>query len=150
MKFKADQVKFRPMNPEADLNFILSAWLQSYKTSEFAHHIPKNVYYPHHQELISQILLKETNHTMVACDPIDSSLILGFITFSTKAPIIFYCYVKHSFRKFGLGSALMDHVLATVKVPESDFVMVTHKPKRWSSLTRRWKLVYNPYIVSGE
>jgi predicted GNAT family acetyltransferase len=131
---------------EQDLNFVLSSWLQSYKTSEFAAAIPHQLYYRHHQELIKQILLHENNHVTILCPIDDPEQILGFIAYNTKQPIIYYVYMKQVFRKLGLASYLVSNVLQHLRPEPSSTAMVTHKPKRWSTVARKWNLVYCPYV----
>lgn len=139
------KVKLREIEPEQDLNFILSTWLKSYKQSEFALHIPNQIYYPHQQKLIESIITHEHNRITILCNSEDPAQIIGYIVYSIKHPIIYYTYIKHAFRKFGFGKFLFSAV-SNIH-PEAESIKVTHKPKRWVKTSKKYKLVYNPYIT---
>lgn len=149
MKLKASDIKLRPF-AEKDFNFIMSTWLKSYKSSEFAHSIPNEVYYTQHQNLIYNILKHSTNSISILCSPDDDDQIIGYIVYNTEIPLIFYTYVKHAFRKYGVGRILFtgvrDHYAKELKT--DDFpVMATHKCRRWSQAAKKFNLIYNPYML---
>lgn len=152
------EVKTRPAK-ESDFNFIMSTWLKSYRDSDFAKSIPNDIYYNYHQALIYKILQKEDNSITVLCAPEDEDHILGYVVYNTKAPIIFFLYVKYTFRRIGLGkmlfNAVRDFYQKEVKIPETMpekpeevlHIQCTHKYKLWGVFASKYRLIYNPYIV---
>lgn len=150
LKVKSSDICVRPLNPEKDLNFVLSSWLQSYRKSEFAHSIPDQIYYPRHQMIIAQILKHPSNSITILADPETPDQILGYIVYNTKEPIVFFTYIKHAFRGYGLGQYLFEGVKQHHREQLSldEFATVcTHKGKRWAKLSKRLNLVFNPYII---
>lgn len=146
------EFKARPLNPEKDLNFILSTWLQSYRNSEFAHSIEKEVYYKQHQMIIAQVLKHPTNSVTIICDKEDEDQILGYICYSTDAPIIYFAYVKHPFRKLGLGRYMFEGVKTHIRdMTEKDdpVITCTHKCRRWRRVAKKLNLTYNPYVIGA-
>lgn len=147
-KFKVDidmgrDVIARPPE-EKDVPFILSSWLKSYRDSEFASSIPADVYFNNHRSLINHILIQENNALTLLCDSEDHDHILGFIAYNSKAPIVFYVYVKHAFRNLGLGRYMLEGIKknfgGNVKI------QCTHKARGWKNF-KSLGLVYNPYLI---
>ena len=102
-----DSVVTRQANAQ-DVPFIFSSWLKSYHNSNFALSIPSTMYFKEQHKLIEQIITRST--VLVAVNPEDQSQIYGWICADTAGavPIIHYLYVKHPYRKFGLGRMLVD------------------------------------------
>ena len=148
----ADKIKTRPLNPETDLNFILSTWLKSYRQSHFAVHIPNDIYYSQHQGIIKQILVNPNNTVTILCSIEDPDQILGYIVYSLKDPIIFYTYIKHSFRKMNLAQVLFKGVTDYFNRENPEKVkpvICTHKCRRWSQAAKKFNLIYNPYTTGS-
>lgn len=150
------QVKTRAAK-ESDANFILSTWLKSYRESDFAKSIPNEIYFSFHQTLINRILTNENTALTILCTPEDEDQILGYIVYNTKAPIIFFTYIKYTFRRLGFGNMLFSAVKAdmikTLNLAEQNehgerlLIMCTHKFKMWGRIAAKYGLVYNPYII---
>jgi hypothetical protein len=140
--------KTRPVDPKTDLEFIYSSWLKSYRQSEFAKNIPSTQYFPYHHNLITTIIAQPTNNTTILCDPDDESTILGYIVYNTKEPIVFYMYIKHTLRRFGLGKYLLESI--RTNFGEESFIKCTHKVQAWSKVNKKHNLIFNPYLIKEE
>lgn len=140
-------VMARPVNPKEDLLFIYNSWLKSYRVSDFANHVPTDDYYKNHHKLITSIVMQPTNNITILCDPEDKDHILAYMVYNTVDPIIYYIYVKRSFRNLGLGRYLLESVRANYGSKAK--VICTHKPKNFRKL-KKLELVYNPYLIKEE
>lgn len=147
LKVKASELLARPINTEKDINFLLSTWLQSYRSSDFANAIANDDYFPNHQILIMSILGHENNAVTVVCDPEEQDQIIGYIVFNTKAPIVYYCYVKHAFRKLGIAAWMFNSVREGQGTSPGGMTTCTHKCRRWPAMSKKFNLAYNPYLV---
>ncbi len=152
----AGQVTTRGAKGE-DLNFILSTWLKSYKDSDFGRSIPNEIFFSFHQSLIRKIIGHEHNAVTILCAPEDPNQIIGYIVYNTKAPIVFFTYMKFSFRRLGLAKMLFNKVkeeyVKDLELPADHdgkplMVQCTHKFKVWGEFARKYNLLYNPYIVT--
>jgi hypothetical protein len=148
LKIDPKHFKVRPINPEGDINFLLSSWLKSYRRSEFAQRVSDKFYYPHHEGMLRAILTDASNNVTVLCDSEDDTNILGYIVYSLSAPIIYYTYVKHDYRKLGLGRYMYEAFRKGYGPDVS--VICSHKPKKWSRYAQYLNLEYNPYITSAK
>lgn len=132
----------RSAQPE-DANFILNSWLMSYRHSPFAKGVLKDVYFKKHHEFVRNAIGRSAVFCAVSKE--DSSQIYGWVCIEpptghelTRA--LHYVYVKHPYRGFGIGRALLSHVLD--KEPKFAY---THIPtgKLIGALTERGN--YDPY-----
>lgn len=139
-----NDVLARPVKPEEDLLFIFNSWLKSYRHSDFANLIDAEDYYENHHKLITSIIMQATNSITILCDPEDTNHILGYIVYNTKQPIVYYTYVKHSFRGLGLGRYLLESIRKNYG--KDVVVTCTHKTKNWRKL-KKIGLNYNPYLL---
>jgi len=149
LKFDPSQVARRQLQ-EADLNFIWSSWLKSYRSSDFSTSISNDVYFTFHQALINHILLNPTNSATVLVDPEHEDEILGYIVYCTTRPIIHYVYVKNSYRGRGIGMYLFQGIAKhyeQIQGKKKFKIETTHKPKNWAKAKKDLSLVYNPYIT---
>jgi hypothetical protein len=137
-------VKLRSLNPDTDVEFLLSSWLKSYKNSEFAREIPKAIYYKCHQNLIATILKAPDTAVAMLVNKNDEDQILGYIVHDKKQPIIHYVYMKRMFRNLKLAKFMLDQVKSIYKKDLP--IMCTHKGKNWSKLSKKFNLLYTPYL----
>lgn len=97
----------KPTN--ADLPFIVNAWLKSYRTAEPG---ATNTVYFHEQKALILRLLNE-QETLLAVDPEDPEHILGFVCWDPAKggpdswPTLHYVYVKFALRRNGLARELL-------------------------------------------
>lgn len=128
---------------EADLPFIFNSWLRSYRNSYQAKQIEANIYYAEQHKILEVLL--EKYDTIIACSPEDSTQIYGFINagYTDNFFTLNYIYVKHTFRKMGVGKMLLnvfDHDLQYVGI-------YTHITGSATKLDRKYNMIYHPYIA---
>lgn len=141
------QLKIREYQP-GDEAFLYATWLKAYRhSSEFARRIRDVVFFERHHQAIEGILKRPRVSVLVACLDDSHDTILGYLVTEryNDRPVIHYCYVKLSFRRMGVASALLD--VARVSPNESLF---SHRAGEddmvW--IERRFPgLVYDPYLI---
>jgi ribosomal protein S18 acetylase RimI-like enzyme len=135
-------ILLRPANSE-DVGFIFNAWLKSFRNSEFASDIANEIYFAEHHKVIEALL--KNYEVVIACNKDDNSQIYGFICAGLTDGIftVNFTYVKHTFRRMGIGKALLDSF-----DHNDEFVSIyTHKTKSAHSLAKRYNFIYHPYIA---
>jgi len=135
-------ISLRPANAE-DVGFIFNAWLKSYKSSKFCENIPNEIYYAEHHKIIEN-LLKNYN-VIVACNQEDPSQLYGFICAGNTGNVftIHYAYVKYTFRKMGIGKAILKGFNHN---PEYAAIY-THRTRICKKLEGKYNLIYHPYVA---
>lgn len=126
---------------ENDVNFIMSSWLRSYR--ETNRHINPVIFYNSQEALIFDLLKKA--RVYISCNPEHKSQIFGYIVFDQirDLTIVHYVYVKHPFRRLGIGSELFYSINRTLDLP----CIATHHTRIFPEISRAWDIVYNPYIL---
>lgn len=112
-----------------DVAFCSATWKQSFwRESPWAKRVRWGVFAPHHSQIIQRLL--ERSSVLVACDPEREEEILGYIAFELPPKILHWSYVKPSFRRAGVFSAL----LAATGLPgDLAGCAVTHCTRAWFS-----------------
>lgn len=132
----------------SDEAFVLSSWLKSYRDGALVRHIPNTIYYDNHHELVKGLLKNGT--TMVACDPEAPDILYGYINFEVSVSnelLIHYVYIKHSFRKMGVMTAMLREIVDK----ESPTAMYgTHMVSGMLHWAKKHGVIYNPYILFGD
>lgn len=106
-----DKIVIREYEDE-DFKFIISSWLQSFKNSKYTGPIPNNLYWDTYSTAIEQLLTREGVVILIACNPIKTSQIFGYIVVEENRdlPVLHWVYVKHAgLRNLGICSALMKY-----------------------------------------
>lgn len=126
----------------SDYAHIVITWTQSALASNFAAGIKKNTFIDHHKKIVQRTV--ETQKILIACDPTDPDLIIGYVVYSASEarPVIHYVHVKVRFRGFGIGTELLN------RVSPSSFT-ATHKTWPARKL-RRKDFDYNPFLFLEE
>lgn len=134
-------ILLRPANAE-DVGFIFNSWLKSFRNSEYASEIPNEIYFSEHHKLIERLLQKY--EVIVAANPEDPSQIYGFICAGLTDGVftLHYVYVKHTFRRMGIGAALLN---AFEHDPEFAAIY-THKSRSAKHLAKKYNFIYHPYV----
>lgn len=138
-----EQITFRQPT-EADLPFIFSSWLKSFRNSNFAKNILNNTYYSEHHRIIEEILKIST--VLLACDKSNVENIYGYIV-AAKLDNMFtihYVYVKHTYRRMGLAGLLIGAFQLDPREP----AYYTHDTHMANILARKYRFEYNPYLLS--
>lgn len=130
---------------EEDIPFIFNSWLKSYRNSMFAKPIANQIYFTEHHKVIENIV--KHNEVLVACSNQDPSEVYGYCCAGRVDGIfsVHYVYVKHSFRRMGIGKTLLsnfnyDPTLAS---------LFTHHTRIGDKLSQKYNMIYHPYVIYG-
>jgi ribosomal protein S18 acetylase RimI-like enzyme len=144
---------------ESDLGFILSSWLRAtgdawgdLKESTVdewavAHgglrvgaiaDIPRRFT----RHAVAEILQRPEVRVAVACDPEDAELIYGYAVCEPANDIIHWAHVKHSFRRNGIGRAM---VLKLMPDFETKGATATYLGRWFLEWSNKWPLRFDPY-----
>ena len=128
----------------ADLNFIFSSWLKSYRNSDWAKPMHNNVYYTAHHALIEDLLTH--SQVYVACSVANQADIFGWAVAQRIKGIftVHYVYVKHTFRQMGIANLLMK----CFDRAEDEASCYTHHTHLAKKLASPRGFLYNPYLLS--
>ena len=126
---------------ESDVNFIYNSWLKSLKQSFDC--IDNKIFYDNHKKIIEKILSTAT--VTVCCNPEDEEQIFGYIVHEkyTDLSLVHYIYVKHTYRKYGFATKLIDSVENNSGLPH----IATSHTRMFEIIGPKWGLIFNPYIL---
>lgn len=129
---------------KADIPFITSSWLKSYRDSAAVKGVPNTIYYASHHRVLEHLIPRST--VLVAANPDATEQILGWICAElvNGAFVLHFLYVKNVFRRFGLAQKLVASLEEVEKPVAHFFTHRTRSMTRWEQ-GRRW--IYNPYYV---
>lgn len=128
---------------ESDFTMILSDWLKHNRHQDPCTHIPSRTYFKNESARI-QALLKSCK-VAVICNPEDDQHVYGWVcfTFIGEAFVIHYAFVKRTYQKFGLMSALLAHIYPRFG---KDEVGITYWSRQIDKKREKYRLQYNPYL----
>lgn len=140
-------IKLRPYEAD-DAKLILHSWMKSmrgmYRDALDEH------YFPGQQARIMKISQQPQTRVTIAADAEKPWYIYGWIVAdvpgSDNEPlIVHYCFVKNSFRRQGIGRALME---AVGWYPDR-YVYATHWNYYLKELRQRIKIRFNPWLLDS-
>ena len=118
---------------EAAWPFVLTTWLRSYESSEWARSMGRGVFH-HHHHAIAERLLRSCELTLATSA---DGVYLGW---SLRAPsLLHYVYVKQQFRRLGIGLAMISGMEPGYRY--------SHRTSDWRKFER--DNVYNPYLIGA-
>jgi hypothetical protein len=102
-----EPIRYRAATKD-DLRFVLSSWVRSYTHRRKP---PEGMslkgWRAGVRVTIADLLRRTTTRAVVACNPLNDTLIWGFAIFDDgPEPVLHYCYVKEVFRGNGIGTEL--------------------------------------------
>lgn len=118
----------RPYAESSDWPFVFDAWANSFRSSVFAGTVRNNQYFDVICGTIKG-LLERGMRVLILADRKHLNVLVGFIAFEVpecKIPVIHYLYIKDSFRRQGLGGALLKEVQERSSFDE---LIYTHRTK---------------------
>jgi GNAT superfamily N-acetyltransferase len=127
-----------------DIPFIFSSWLRSFREQGYlARAVPNTIYYQNHHQILQKLVKR--SKVYIACNSNDVSQIYGYIVgeYIENALVIHYLYVKHSFRKLGVGKALFnsfDHDTSLA-------ACCSHLTKPVEKFLMKYNVIYHPYTM---
>lgn len=141
---------FREARP-TDRGFIFKSWLERHKTSPTHRAVPSDLYYACQQAVIKAALRE--SHVIVACNPDIEDQIFGFVVCQgslAEVCVVHWIHVKQSFRKFGIGSALLQQAILLTDSDPTKTVVLSHISDCYHWLQHKWRVEYNPYLIAME
>jgi GNAT superfamily N-acetyltransferase len=134
---------------KGDISFITSSWINSYVTeSNLCRGVQKSLARREHSRIVNLILSRGAV-VIAATDREAPDLIYGYAVFQPSAAecaLLHYVYVKASFRKFGLGTRLVEIVRASAHRSEH-LPMVTDHDTRNAGFLKKCGVMYNPFLM---
>ena len=127
----------------ADQNFLKKTWINNFQRSSFANKINPAVYKKYHSLLVDHCL--DNAFSLVACHKDIEDEIMGFLCFEDYEHIlgIHYIFTKKAYRKYGIGSAMVNEILNLI--PDKPLFYSHDTP--YSHFLRKFKAKYNPYLM---
>ena len=127
----------------ADVDFIFSSWLKSYRNSHFSKNIINTIYFQAHHRLIENLL--KTEKVLIACNKEDATQIYGYCCAGQEEGIftLHYIYVKQSFRNFGVAKILL-HAFNHDKYTAGVY---THHTRFAENKAQDYNMLYHPYLL---
>jgi GNAT superfamily N-acetyltransferase len=120
-------VTFDHVAREKDGNFIFSSWLKSWRPYTTLH----NGYFTEQHDLIEKLIIN--NYAIVARVADDPTSILGYVVWGKSAGnhVVHYVYVKHIYRRMGIGTDLLKDTFDGNKI---ECIHATHVTPRGRAL----------------
>lgn len=131
----------------ADMDYIEATWLRAFVADGIGiGGMDREVLFRFHRQVIRRLMRQHT--TVVAYDPSDSRVILGFVCGDDypSAAVIHFAYVRRRLRLKGIARAMMEHLGWTPGKP----IMGTHQTFSSKTMQGRMALLYNPYLQREE
>lgn len=104
---------YRPMRPE-DKMFVVASWLASFRRSMHAGMIAMDDWSAVMVPQIDRVLARPRVRVLVAADPTETDRVadlFGYLVWEERpgqpVPLVYYCYIKHAYRRSGLARGLM-------------------------------------------
>lgn len=132
----------------SDTSFIYSTWLKSYRNSPFAGQMSNDTFYDNHKLLVEKILSKPTTKVLVLCEDGDEDHLYGYCVvevIGNSVEVVHYCYVKYTYRKMGFAKALLTAASGAFASTQSS--LCSHANTNFKILSKKFNLVYNPYLL---
>lgn len=138
-------IRLRLANDE-DIPFIFNSWLKSYRNSYFAKNISNTIFYSEHHKLLEKVI--NQSKIVVACKEDEPDQIYGWICAGKTEGIftLHYIYVKHPFRSFGVGKALLN----AFEHDTESAAVYTHHTKVAEKLAAKYNMIYHPYVIIND
>jgi GNAT superfamily N-acetyltransferase len=136
-------IKIRGVADE-DVPFIFNSWLKSYRESgPICSNVSNTIYYDSHHKLIQKILLR--SQVFIACDNAFPDQIIGYIVGESidGVFVLHYVYVKHNFRKKGVGKLLLN----SFNHDQTYASCCTHMTSVGDKLAAKFNVMYHPYVI---
>lgn len=102
-------------------NLIYATWLRSYEANSLqTKNIKRDAFFAGHHRVLDAIFARDPQVTLAVL-PDDESVVLGWAV--TEPGVVHYCYVKPSFRRYGIAKALLNHVHRPFEYTHHTFIL---------------------------
>lgn len=124
------------MRPD-ELNFVASSWKRSHADAPQNSGIPSPKFYARMNRLFDEVLARPNVEVLVAHDPDQPRVILGYVCIEEQGPVLalHYAYTRHSHWRLGVCSELLRHALQGAA--EADTLVYT-AGSRFDGVWERW------------
>jgi hypothetical protein len=128
---------------EGDVPFIFNSWLESFRSGPVPKFVDNKIYYAEQHKLIERLLRRCT--VKMAVDPADPAQIYGYLVCEQTEgiPTYHYAYTKQTYRGMGVCRQLFKEVGHDSAVA----AISTHTTVKGAPVSRRYNLIYHPYIL---
>jgi hypothetical protein len=89
-----------------DQALIRTTWLKSFEASPLASSLYRSTYMTRWSKIIGDLLAR--SEILVACDPQDDHMIIGYLVHEPMDRIVHFVYVKRALRSFGVCRAMLE------------------------------------------
>ena len=121
---------------KSELKFIRASWFESYRKGGRAPEVRYNIFRPHQDAIINDILEKAAVWVVTPAAVPDE--VCGYVVFTPKT--LQYLYVKQDYRKHGLATKLISTF--------GPFAQYTHETVPGKRLLTRHGAAYNPFLLN--
>lgn len=122
---------------KSDKDFIINSWLANNYYGNWFYNCMKEFYYnEEYHKYITKLLFKPETQLEMAVLADDPEMILGYAVFAKD--VLYYIYVKLDYRGQGI---------ATLLLKDKNIKYVTNQSKIGRSITKKKKLIFNPFLA---
>lgn len=129
---------------KADIPFIKNAWMKSLRDNKPFSLMRTEDYYRHQSKICDEIL--QSADSIVACLDTDEDEILGFCVLEAyqKSMLLHFVFVKNCYRKFGIGTELLQQA----KRESDPYPMIyTTRTHATGKISKYLPKTFNPYLL---
>lgn len=112
--------KVRAKEHDAEVGFVIKAWLDSFQYADAAGPLPMDLYFQAYRETVKRLLGWPGVDLALATHHDDADMFFGFMAWMRPgrhehrhemcgAPVLLYIYVKEPYRRLGVAKALLEH-----------------------------------------
>jgi GNAT superfamily N-acetyltransferase len=123
----------------ADMNFILNSFLRSQRSNKRFENVINEIYFPEQTRVMHSML--RGSKVLVICNSEHPDHLFGYVVGSPDKTTHFI-YVKHPYRKMGLGRKLMEHLHPSLY---KKTLQASYSCPGWPELSSKFRHLFNPY-----
>lgn len=137
-------IRIRPVI-DVDIPFIFNSWLKCFRESGLMiRSVPNTIYFANHHKILQK--LAQRAKIYVADNPKDPSQLYGYICgeYIDGIFVIHFIYVKHRFRRLGIGKTLLNAFNHDLKTA----ACCSHLTSMGEKLLFKYtNIIYHPYTI---
>jgi len=131
----------------ADIPFITSSWLESFRNAPMVRGVPNSIYYHYHHKSLEEVLPRSV--VLMACNAEDTDQLVGFICAEVfeKSLVVHYVYVKQAFRRLEVAKRMLQTLIDSEKPELIQYTAQTPSIFEFERKLKDQGMVYNPYLL---
>lgn len=118
--------------------FIFDSWARSFRRSPWAGCVPNHLYDAVSREAAKGIIDRPGARVVVALPSPEVRRVMGYYVAEPERGVLHWLYVKDSFRRMGVGKALLEHATAAVAPPSWVYTFRTRLAQRFLGPAFEW------------